>query len=103
MAARTIRDLVGADGISEKSLIEEQRKNYTASLLLGEVLRPEGATVVLFKNALSRFGELGFIKTKAPARGRRERRIARGPKAGSLDEFVEALRRGALAGRLPEA
>jgi hypothetical protein len=52
---------------------------------------------------MSRFGELGYIKTKAPARGRRERKIARGPHADGLDEFVETLRRGVVAGRLPEA
>jgi len=102
IAARTIRDLVGADGISEKSLIDEQRKNYAASLLLGEVQRPEGANVVLFKNALSRFSELGFIKIKSGSRGRRERKIARGQNAAELDAFVEKLRRGVLGGRLPE-
>src|SRR6185503_13820908 len=102
IAARTIRDLVGEDGISEKSLIEEQRKNYSASLLLGEAQRPEGATVVPFKNALSRFSELGFIKMKSGGRGRRERKITRGPNAAALDAFVEKLRRGVLGGRLPE-
>lgn len=102
IAARSVRDLGGRDGISEKSLVEEHRKNYEASLLLGEVLRPEGGTTVLFHNALNRFGELGFTVVKNPARGRRDRRIARGPKADGLDAFVETLRQGVIRGRLPE-
>jgi glycerol-3-phosphate O-acyltransferase len=80
-AARSVRDLVGRDGISEKSLIEEHRKSYHASLLLGEVLRPEGGTTVLFHNALNRFAELGLTVTKSPVR-RRTRVDRRGPSAG---------------------
>ena len=101
-AARSVRDLVGRDGISEKSLVEEHCKNYRASLLLGEVLRPEGGTTVLFHNALNRFGELGLTVTKSPVRGRRDRRIARGANADSLDSIVETLRQGVIRGRLPE-
>jgi hypothetical protein len=79
IAARTIRDSRGADGISEKSLIDEQRTRTTPRACCSEKCSDRKApTIVLFKNALSRFSELGFIKIKSGSRGRRERKIARG-------------------------
>ena len=102
LAARTVRDLIDVEGVSEKSLIDEHRKNYQASLLLCEVQRPEGGTVVLFRNALNRFAELGFVATEKGGRGRREKRVKPGPKAGELDRFVEDLGRGVVVGRISE-
>ncbi len=101
IASRTVRDVVVEDGVAEKTLIEENRKAYNASLLLGEVLRPEGATVVLFRNALNRLSELGFIAYAPGSRGERGRRIVPGPRMDELDAFVERLGRDVASARLP--
>ena len=108
IAARACAMHIGEEGLPEKTLAALYRKDYEAALLLGETSRPEGATVVMFSNALSRFRELGFIDFEAIPRRRgrakasRERRVVRGPQAGTLDAFVEALGRGVALGRLPQ-
>ena len=85
LAARTVRAHVRENGIAMKHLQETYRKDYQASLLLGEVLKAEGGTVVLFGNALNRFAELGYVKFKTARRAGRERRVLPGPTAPSLD------------------
>jgi hypothetical protein len=100
IAARSVRAHVGAEGIGEKRLLELYRKDYEAGLLLGEVVKSEGATVVLLQNALSRFSELGFVRSEASKRGGRERKILRGPGYDRLDELVATLAHAVLAARL---
>lgn len=108
IAARVCAAHIGEEGLPEKTLAVMYRKDYEAALLLGETSRPEGATVVMFSNALSRFRELGFIdfetiqRRRGRAKASRERRVVRGPQAGELDAFVKALGRGVALGRLPQ-
>jgi len=99
MAARTVFTHVGAEGVAEKQLQQLYRKDYQASLLIGDVLKTEGATIVLLGNALSRYRELGFVQFEATGRGGRDRLVLRGPEFDSLEAFSEGLGLGVLLGR----
>jgi glycerol-3-phosphate O-acyltransferase len=102
LMARTTRDLVGEDGISQKSLVEEFRKSHRAALLLGEVFKTEGAISALAENALNRFVELKFISREATGRGGKERRVLRGPAFNRLEGFVECVGRSVMDVRLSD-
>lgn len=82
---------LGEEGLSEKGLLEEIRKEYKTSLLLGEVLKPEGSSDVTLKNALSRFVEMEFVQTKNRGRSGREIAVVRGPAWDALEPFVLSL------------
>lgn len=79
------------DGLSQKALLEEVRKYYKTCLLLGEVTKPEGAGDVTLRNAMSRLGEMGFVRTESRGRGGRERWFLRGPAWAELEAFVLGL------------
>jgi len=64
------------------------RRQFATSLLLGEVRKPEGNSMVIFGNALSRLAELGHVTTVRRGRGGRERWIDRGPNADRLAELI---------------
>ncbi len=102
VAARTLRESVPQEGITEKALAEEYRKSYQAAMLLGEVQRPEGNTVVLFRNALARYRELGYVAERSAGRGGRDRTVVPGERIAELDALSERLRRALIRGRLPE-
>jgi glycerol-3-phosphate O-acyltransferase len=93
IAARTLAQIPDT-GMPQKAVLEQARKRYSTSLLLGEVQRPEGNTLVTLGNALNRYAEVGFVTIAAPPKGR-ERVVSRGP------AFVELQRMEArLAGHL---
>ena len=61
------------------------------SLLLGELTKPEGNSVVTFGNAFSRFAELGYIRLGEAAQGR-DRWIERGGSHDELAGLIDHLR-----------
>lgn len=76
--------------VSEKVLMKRMQDQFETSLLLGEVHKPEGNSVVTLGNALTRFAELGHIVREK--RGARERVITPGPAFDRLPELVRHLR-----------
>lgn len=76
--------------VSEKTLIKRMQYQFDTSLMLGEVHKPEGASVVTFANALLRFAELNHIGREK--RGGRERVVVQGPAFDGLPELVRHLR-----------
>jgi glycerol-3-phosphate O-acyltransferase len=91
VVALTVLHRLGTDGQAEKALLEEVRKYYKTCLLLGEVTKSEGAGDVTLRNALSRFVEMGFLRTETRGRGGREKRYTRGANWEGLEAFVLAL------------
>jgi glycerol-3-phosphate O-acyltransferase len=91
VVALTCLHRLGTDGLSEKTLLEEIRKYYKTCLLLGEVTKSEGAGDITLRNALSRFGEMGFVRTESRGRGGREKWMTRGNDWTSLETFVTSL------------
>jgi glycerol-3-phosphate O-acyltransferase len=102
LAARTVATHVARDGVSEKQIQDLYRKDYEASILIGEAQKPEGATVVILGNALSRFEEMGLVKREARRRAAKERVVHLGREAGALGPLIERLAQGVEAGRLRE-
>lgn len=91
IVARTIVEEVTTEGLQEKPLLEEIRRNYKTGLLLGELLRPEGASLVTFRNAINRYRELKFVATEERGRSGREKRYVRGADFPALAEVVDTL------------
>jgi len=81
MTAQTLARLVDG-GTSQKALVDAIRKRYNAGLLLGEVHKPEGNSMVTLGNAVNRFTEIEFIVATA-GKGR-DRSLRRGPQFGEL-------------------
>lgn len=93
VVAMTILHRLGTEGLSQKALLEEIRKDYKTCLLLGEVAKPEGAGEATLRNALSRLEEMGFVRAEARGRGGRDRRMVRGKDWDNLEAFVLSLER----------
>jgi hypothetical protein len=74
--------------IARPGLIRAMRKQFATSLLLGEVSKPEGSSVVTFGNALSRLEELECITVGS---GRQARWIERGPHFDELPRLIDEL------------
>ena len=74
--------------IAEAALTVRMRRQFATALLLGEVQKPEGNSMVTFGNALSRFSELGHVTTSDRGGGRRERWIDRGPAFDRLPDLI---------------
>ncbi len=91
VAARAAAEVLPEDGMTEKSFLAEIRKNHRTGLLLGELIKPESANDVGFKNAINRFAELGFIRIEKRGRGGRDRWIVRDGDPQRLDDFVDTL------------
>jgi glycerol-3-phosphate O-acyltransferase len=89
ITARTLAQL-GDAGMPQKSLLEQARKRYATSLLLGEVRRPEGNTLVTLGNALNRYAEVGFVSIARSAKGR-DRIVRRGPAFAELPRLEARL------------
>jgi glycerol-3-phosphate O-acyltransferase len=89
VVARAIAQLEAA-GMTQKAFLEGAQKSYTTSLLVGEVRRPEGNTVVTLGNALNRFAELGLVALGHATRSR-DRRVLRGPEFQNLDHLMNRL------------
>jgi hypothetical protein len=77
--------------VKQPELLQRMRREFATSLLLGESHKPEGHSLVIFTNAVSRFTELGYIRA-ARRRGTRDRFIEPGPSLQRLPEFVAQLR-----------
>jgi glycerol-3-phosphate O-acyltransferase len=69
-------------GLAQQAVIDRMQKRYRASLLLGEVHKPEGNSSVTLGNALSRFAELECVQVRA-GKGK-ERTVARGSRFDAL-------------------
>ncbi len=91
VAARSALDLPEATGLSEKALLAEIRKEHQAGVVVGEVTKPEGASNEIFRNALNRYVELGYVRTEQRGRGGRDRWYLRGERYAELEPFVDLL------------
>jgi len=89
VVARAIAQ-VDAAGTTQKAFLEAAQKSYATSLLLGEVRRPEGNTVVTLGNALNRFAELGLV-VLGPGERSRDRRVQRGPEFANVGALMSRL------------
>jgi len=99
LAAKTVREVLAADGTTDKALVAEYQKAYEAALLVGEAAQPEGATTVLFQNSTSRLVELGYVRTERRGRGGRERVYLRAARWAELGDYEDDLRGAVLKGR----
>jgi glycerol-3-phosphate O-acyltransferase len=77
--------------VPRRALLEGMRKQFRVSLLLEELTKPEGNSVVTFGNALSRFAELGYVRLGEAHQGR-DRWIERGGAHEQLAGLIEELR-----------
>jgi glycerol-3-phosphate O-acyltransferase len=77
--------------VPRRALLEGMRRQFRVSLLLEELHKPEGNSVVTFGNALSRFAELGFIRLGEAHQGR-DRWIERGGAYDQLAGLIDELR-----------
>jgi glycerol-3-phosphate O-acyltransferase len=75
----------------QAAVVKRMQRQFATSLLLGEVSKPEGGTVVTFGNALARFAELGHVSIARP-QGTRERVVQRGPTFDRLPDLIQRLR-----------
>jgi glycerol-3-phosphate O-acyltransferase len=74
--------------IQQGALVKRMQAQFQTSLLLGEVHKPEGNSMITFGNALSRLAELGHVVFVARGRGGRERWVDRGPALDRLPELI---------------
>jgi glycerol-3-phosphate O-acyltransferase len=86
----TARTIAGQEEwpIAQPALMQRVRRQYRTALLLGEVQKPEGNSVVTFGNALSRLAELGHVSVVRRGRAGRERWVDRGPAFDRLAELI---------------
>ncbi len=77
--------------IAQAALMQRMRRQFATGLLLGELHKPEGNSVVTFGNALSRLAELGHVTVVQRGRGGRERWIERGPAFDRLPELIRHI------------
>jgi len=76
--------------VPRQALLEAMRQQFRTSLLLGQVHKPEGSSMVTFGNAISRFAEIGFV-TLGESRQGRDRWIERGPALDTLPDLIAEL------------
>lgn len=98
ITARAIDRLSPETPIADAKWSEAILRSFEAAQLLGEVVRPEAANPVLFKNATSRFAELGFLQVSEGAKPR-DRMFCR---AGNEEELAGLIQRLGSALLLPE-
>ncbi len=77
-------------GMTQKALMESIRRRYATGLLLGEVRKPEGNSVVTLGNALNRYAEVGYIVLSAGPKTR-ERSVRPGPQFAQLARLERRL------------
>jgi hypothetical protein len=78
--------------IALPSLTKRMQRQFQTSLLLDEVRKPEGGSVITFGNALSRLAELRHVTTTHGGRTGRERWVERGPSFDLLPDLIRHLR-----------
>jgi glycerol-3-phosphate O-acyltransferase len=74
--------------IAQPALMQRMRRQFRTSLLLDEVRKPEGNSMMVFGNALSRLTELGHVTVVRRGRGGRERWVDRGDGFDGLPELI---------------
>ncbi len=74
--------------IAQSALAQRMRRQFQTSLLLGEVHKPEGNSMITFGNALSRLAELGHVAIVGRGRSGRERWVDRGPAFDRLPDLI---------------
>jgi glycerol-3-phosphate O-acyltransferase len=90
MAART----VGSQSdwpLTRKALTQRMQRHFATALLLGDVRKPEGASVLAFQNALSWLESHGYVLSKRK-RGGREPWFEPGPRFSELARLTSELR-----------
>ena len=78
--------------IALPSLTKRMQRQFRTSLLLDEVRKPEGGSMITFGNALSRLAELGHVAVTRGGRAGRERWVERGPTFDRLPELIQHFR-----------
>jgi glycerol-3-phosphate O-acyltransferase len=91
VAARSVRDVIPEEGMPEKAFTAEYRKGYEASILVGDAAKSEGATTMMLQNALSKYGELGYVRLEKAGRGGRETKVFPGPDRADIETTIERL------------
>jgi glycerol-3-phosphate O-acyltransferase len=99
LGIKTLLEGLLVEGTPEKALVAEYQKAYDTALLVGEVVKPEGATTVIFQNVISRAAELGFLRTEHRGRGGRERVHLPGPRHSDVAQLENELKEAVLRGR----
>src|SRR5262245_3815541 len=87
VAARTVRSQEEWP-ILQDALTQKMRRQFATGLLLREVQKPEGSSIITFGNALSRLAELGHVSVVTKGRGGRERWVERGATFDRLPELI---------------
>lgn len=87
VAARTVA-AVEEWPVARTGLLRAMRREYATGLLLGELRKPEGNSVVTFGNAIDRLIALGCL---APGVGKQARWLERGPRFDDLAGHVTEL------------
>jgi glycerol-3-phosphate O-acyltransferase len=77
--------------VPRRAILEDIRRQFRTSLLLGQVHKPEGNSVVTFGNAISRFAELGYVRL-GESQQNRDRWIERGAAHEQLPALIDELR-----------
>jgi len=77
--------------IRQDALTAKMRRQFATSLLLRDVHKPEGNSIVTFGNALSRLVELGHVAVARKGRGGREPWVDRGPTFDRLPDLIGHL------------
>ncbi len=83
IAARTVARL-DVDSISEAQLVARMKRHFEAARLLGEVVRVEGATPAVFRNAIARLLEIGALEVR-PGKSGRDRILGPGGEAAIIE------------------
>jgi len=78
--------------IALPSLTKRMQRQFRTSLLLDEVRKPEGGSMITFGNALSRLAELGHVAVTRGGRAGREGWVERGPAFDRLPELIQHFR-----------
>ncbi|MEO2168007.1 MAG: hypothetical protein ABGY42_07770 [bacterium] len=94
IVARAIGQL-GEESVTEADWMQQIARSFDAARLLGEVVRPEAGNPIVFKNATSRFAEMGLLMIEK-GRTPRDRRIARIADAPGAVEVLRELGAGLL-------
>ncbi len=89
-----VLDELPAEGLSRKSILDRSHRHHETALLLNELRRSEGGSLVIFGNALKRYAEIGIIEQ---GKGR-DPILKPGPRRGDL-AAIEAAIAESLAGR----
>jgi glycerol-3-phosphate O-acyltransferase len=90
MAARTVAAQQEWP-ILQATLVQRIRRQFATSLLLAEVTKPEGASIMIFGNALSRLAEMGHIAVVRRGREGRERWVEKGLAYERLPDLIRQL------------